>query len=141
MKSNLENKLLAVVRIRGRIGVRRELNETMDRLRLNRVNNLVIIHGTKSAIGMIKKVGDFVTYGEINAETLANVLKEKGSKATKEELAEVFAGKKNPKDVIDIPIRLKPPKHGYEGIKHNFANGGALGYRGAEINGLLARMV
>ncbi|MCL4365263.1 MAG: uL30 family ribosomal protein [Candidatus Marsarchaeota archaeon] len=141
MKSDLENKLLAVVRVRGSMGVRRELNETMKRLNLERVNNLVLIYGTRSNIGMIKKVGDFVTYGEIRKDMLERLLSEKGGDKAKGEADAIASGKKNPKAVISIPIRLRPPKHGYGGIKHNFLHGGALGYRGEEISRLLERMV
>ena len=139
MKSNLENKLIAVVRVRGHMGVRREFNETMARLSLERINNLVLLYGTKSNIGMVKKVGDFVTYGEISKGMLERILSGKG--IAKEDALALSEGKKKPRDVIDIPIRLRPPKHGYEGIKSNFSQGGALGYRGEEINRLLERMV
>jgi len=47
------------------------------------------------------------------------------------------------KDIPSVkPIfRLNPPKNGYEGIKRSFKNGGALGYRGKEINKLIEKMV
>ena len=38
-------------------------------------------------------------------------------------------------------IRLHPPIGGYEGIKRSYVNGGALGYRGKDINRLLLRMI
>ncbi len=141
MKTNLENKLLAVIRVRGRIGVRREFNETLDRLHLGSVNNLSILAGTKSNIGMVNKVSDFITYGEISRDTLEKVLAKKGSAAPKDDADAVSGGKKSAKEVISLPIRLRPPRHGYEGIKHNFAHGGALGYRGEKINRLIERMV
>ena len=37
--------------------------------------------------------------------------------------------------------RLSPPKKGYEGNKKSFKNGGALGYRGENINELIGRML
>ena len=43
MKSDLDNKLVAVVRVRGRIGVRRSINETLSRLNLTRVNSLALL--------------------------------------------------------------------------------------------------
>ena len=70
MKAEIENKLLAVIRVRGRVGVRHDIAETLSRLNLKYVNNMAILFGTKSNIGMIKKCNDFITYGEINREIL-----------------------------------------------------------------------
>lgn len=141
MKDDLENKLLAVIRVRGRVGVRRSINETLTRLNLSRVNNLALLYGTKSNIGMIRKCNDFVTYGELEKETLEKVLERKKVNVNKEDLEGLIAGKKSARTVMNIPIRLHPPKHGYEGIKRGFGAGGALGYRGEKINELLSRMV
>ncbi|RLF30819.1 MAG: 50S ribosomal protein L30, partial [Thermoplasmata archaeon] len=38
-------------------------------------------------------------------------------------------------------LRLNPPRKGYEGVKRSFMEGGALGYRGKEINKLIKRMI
>ena len=38
-----KNQLLAVIRVRGTVKVRASIAETLDRLRLKRVNNLVLI--------------------------------------------------------------------------------------------------
>lgn len=140
MTSSLQNKIVAVVRVRGNIGVRQSIKETLHRLNLNRVNNLVILQGNGSNIGMIKKCTDFVTYGEIDKGTLEGFLKRKGIKATKEEVEEMASGRKRIVDLVAMPIRMHPPRHGYEGIKVNFSKGGALGYRGAEISKLMNRM-
>ncbi|MDE1761633.1 MAG: uL30 family ribosomal protein [Candidatus Micrarchaeota archaeon] len=141
-KKNLENKLLAVVRVRGRARVRQSITETLNRLNLKRVNNLVLLYGSKSNIGMLNKCVDFVTFGEIDTTTLEKLLKEKGVEAKKELVDELENGKKNMKEVkVQLPMRMHPPKHGYEGIKVSYNAGGALGYRGAEINDLIKRMM
>jgi large subunit ribosomal protein L30 len=46
-------------------------------------------------------------------------------------------------DMTDVkPIfRLSPPRKGYEGNKKSYQNGGALGYRGKDINDLIQRML
>lgn len=141
-KKNLENKLLAVVRVRGRTKVRQSITETLNRLNLKKVNNLVLLFGSKSNIGMLNKCVDFVTFGEVNNETLENLLKKNGVEAKKETIEELVKGKKTPREVGGItPIKMHPPKHGYEGTKVAFNAGGALGYRGEEINGLIKRML
>ncbi|MGI0141586.1 MAG: 50S ribosomal protein L30, partial [Candidatus Micrarchaeales archaeon] len=62
--------------------------------------------------------------------------------AKKELFEELTKGKKAAKEVYGIsPIRMHPPKHGYEGTKIAYNAGGALGYRGEEINTLIKRMM
>ena len=140
MKSDMDNKLIAVVRVRGRIGVRRSINETLSRLNLPRVNSLALLFGTAPNLGMIKKCNDFVTFGEVNPEVLGRILKKKGAKLSKEDVDALLSGEKKAKEVISLPIRLKPPKHGLEDTKLAYTNGGTVGYRGAAINDLLKRM-
>ncbi|MDE1850389.1 MAG: 50S ribosomal protein L30 [Candidatus Micrarchaeota archaeon] len=141
-KKNLENKLLVVVRVRGRTKVRTSITETLNRLNLKRVNNLVLLFGSKSNIGMLNKCVDFVTFGEVSEEVLAKLLGKGGVEAKKELVEELSKGKKMSKEVDGItPLRMHPPKHGYEGIKTAYAAGGALGYRGEEINKLIKRMM
>ncbi len=141
MNSKLENKLLAVIRVRGRVGVRQSITETLIRLNLKRVNNLAILYGNKSNLGMIQKCNDFVTYGEIKEEMLNKLFEAKEIKLAKDELDSVQKGKKNLKSVINKSITMHPPRHGYEGIKFGYSSGGALGYRGEAINDLIKRML
>ncbi len=153
--------MLAAIRIRGSIRIRKELKDTMKMIRLFKVNHMVLLPEEKQSKKMIDKVKDFVAYGEINEETLEKALKKrakiKGNKKLTEdylkqkkinsfkELAEKII-KKEVK-LIDLEIkpvfRLKPPKKGYEksGIKKAFSVGGALGYRATEINKLINKMI
>ncbi len=141
MNSKIENKLLAIVRVRGRVGVRQSISETLIRLNLKRVNNLAIVFGNKSNIGMIQKCNDFVTYGEIEEKTLEALLTKKEIKLSKEEMEDLKSGKKNLRNIINKSITMHPPKRGYEGIKKGYSTGGALGYRGQDINDLIKRML
>jgi large subunit ribosomal protein L30 len=142
MSAKAENKLLAVVRIRGRVGVRRTISETLTRMNLKFVNNVTILYGNKSNMGMIKTVTVFVTYGEIEPAMLEILLKEREMPIKKEELQDVMTGKKSLRSITKKKlIRMHPPKHGYEGIKIGYSKGGALGYRGADINALIKRMI
>ena len=141
-KKNLENKLLAVIRVRGRVKVRQSIVETLNRLNLKRVNNLVLIYANKSNIGMINKCVDFVTFGEIETPVLEKLLQKKGIETKKELIEEITKGKKGMRDIeVETPMKMHPPKHGYEGTKVSFNAGGALGYRGADINELIKRMM
>ena len=94
MKKDIENKLLAVVRIRGRVGTRRDINETLSRLGLKSPNNLVVVYGTKSILGMISKCNDFVTYGEVDRKGFELIAKKAKATVDEETLKSVFEGKR-----------------------------------------------
>ncbi|MDE1833420.1 MAG: uL30 family ribosomal protein [Candidatus Micrarchaeota archaeon] len=138
-KNNLKDKVIAVVRIRGRVNVRHDITETLNRLHLKRVSNCAIIKVTESYDGMLQKCNDYVAFGEINEEILAKLLEKSDIKATPKE---ILAGKADMKEINEhMPFRLHPPRHGYKSTKLAFNQGGNLGYMGEEINGLIKRMV
>ena len=76
-KKELENKLIAAIRVRGRVNVRESIRNTLERLNLKRVNNLTLIKGTSPTIGMLHKCNDYITYGEVNRDTLAKLFAKK----------------------------------------------------------------
>ncbi|NQU98353.1 uL30 family ribosomal protein [Candidatus Woesearchaeota archaeon] len=122
---------IAVILIRGLIGVNQTVKDTLFLLRLRKKHTCVVVENTESNRGMIKKVKDYVTYGEINDETLKSLISKRGKKNPKKE------GRTKPF------FELAPPKGGFErkGTKKGFKNGGALGYRGNKINDLIKRML
>ena len=150
-----------VIRVRGIPDVNRDIAHTMDLLGLNRVNHAVVVPETDSIKGMLQKAKDYVTWGEVDQETLAamlrararvagddsvtdDYLKERSEFATVEDMAKaIIENDYRMKDVDGAkPVfRLHPPVKGYEGNKRSFQNGGALGYRGAKINDLINRML
>lgn len=152
--------MYAVIRVRGRTGVRRDIRDTLNMLRLTRVNHCVIVPPTPAYEGMLKKVKDYVTWGEIDEETLAKLIrykgriygdepitddyiKEKMGYESIEDLAKaIVEGKILYKDIPNVkPVfRLHPPLKGWEKTKRHYTEGGALGYRGAKINDLILRM-
>lgn len=151
--------MLAAIRVRGSVDLKKEIKHTMRMLRLDRVNHLVLVEEKQK--NMLKKAQHYLTFGEISQETLEKLLKkrarlsgnkrvdEKFLKASKivsfNELAkELIEGKKKLNDYKIKPVfRLHPPKKGYEreGIKKSFHIGGALGYRANDINKLIERMI
>ena len=153
--------MYVVIRIRGSVRVRNKLADTLEMLRLHRVNHAVIIPEGKQYRNMIRKVEPFLTYGEINVEMLEKMLAkrgrtETGKKLTAEflkgikfagikELAEsIISGKTTLKKLGIKPVfRLRPPKKGHmrNGIKKNYSLGGAAGYRASDINVLVKKMI
>jgi len=157
-----QNKLLAVVRVRGEVGIRKPIADTMKILRLYHKNYCALVWASESALGMINKIRDYITFGEIDESTLIDLLKERGRVAGNKKLieeylkknaktdfkkltSELMAGKKKLKDVPGVKLffRLSPPRKGFErkGIKQPFSVGGALGYRKEKINELVRRML
>jgi len=129
--------MYAVVRIRGTINAKQEIRDTLKMLRLPRINNCVIIPETDSFKGMLQKVKDYVTWGEIDKETVEMILEREGIDTNNAE--KILKGKA--KDILHFPIRLHPPRKGYKSIKRPYSIGGSLGYRGKEINELIRRML
>ena len=136
--NSLNNKLVAIVRIRGRVNVRGSIAETLERLNLKRVNNCTLVRVNDSYYGMIKKCNDYVSYGEIDAAILAKMLKKNGISADAKALVDDgdLAAIKDA-----MPFRLHPPRHGFRSTKLGFRQGGNLGYMGDAINGLINRMI
>jgi len=142
--------MYAVVRVRGEVNMRKELKDTLKMLRLNRINHCVLIGKDPVIEGMIKKVRDFVTWGEISDKTLEKLISERGrlagdkkldSKQTKTVLAKIKKAK-SLKEIGGLkPVfRMNPPGKGYRHVKRPYPRG-ALGYRGEKINDLLQRMM
>lgn len=148
------------VRVRGHAGVRGEIADTMSHLRLHKVNHAVVVPKNESYTGMLRKARDYIAYGELDVETLAQALKTRArlegdapltdeylAKSSKfrtiDELAQAIAsGSASLKDVPGLKpvLRMNPPRKGYGGNKRHYPMG-ALGDWGAEINDLVRRMV
>ncbi len=155
-------KWIAIVRIRGRVKVKKEIEDTMRMLRLFNKHGCIIVKGTESISGMIMKIKDYVTWGEVDEKTVKTLLEKRGRLAGKNKLSEsylkeklkigfddfvkeFFEFKKSFKDIPGLKLffKLKPPEGGFErkGIKKDFSVGGVLGYRGNKINDLIIRMI
>ncbi len=139
MPSELNDKIIAAVRVRGRVNVRHDITETLNRLRLKRVNNCIVAKVDDSLMGMIKECSNYITYGEVDEKTMERLIKNSGLQIDPKE---VMSGKYNMKELRkNLPFRLHPPRRGYKSIKRSVKQGGALGYMGPAINGLIQRMV
>jgi len=148
MDEETNKEKLAVVRIRGTTGVGRDIDRTLNQLRLYKKNYCVVVPKTSGYLGMVKKIKDYVTWGDID-EKIFNALVERrgeeynGSVSDKNGKIKYskFMGAMDKK--IKKKFRLNSPKKGYgrKGIKVSFNNGGALGYRGDKIKDLIMRMI
>lgn len=145
------SKLYAVVRVRGTIGVRINIKDTLKSLRLTKPNHCVIVPENPYITGMLKKSKDYITWGEVSDDMLNMLVSKRGKISSKKQIdsKNVSSAVKSFKDgkMADSGIKtvfmLSPPVKGYErgGIKKVFIQKGALGYRGEKINDLLSRMI
>ena len=143
---NNQIKKLAVIRIRGVTGIKKDIKDTLNMLCLYHNNYCVVLNN--NMLGMIRKVKDYVTWGEINDETYRLLIEKRGKEFKGRETDS--KKKINYKKFIVINnkkykkyFRLSPPRGGFErkGIKTPFTKSGALGYRKEKINDLIKRMV
>jgi large subunit ribosomal protein L30 len=151
---------LALVRVRGRINVNPKIKRTLELLNLRKPNHCVVIEDTPTYKGMLQRVKDYITWGEINKDILFALFKKRGLvgrqtlsdkyikdklNITFDEFVEKFF--KNEVSFSDIPevnkvFRLAPPRKGFKGSKKkHYSVGGVLGYRGTAINELIERMI
>jgi large subunit ribosomal protein L30 len=151
----------AVLRLRGKGDLRRDVKDTLRMLHLTRQNHCSIIPQDPTYVGMLRLVKDHITWGEIDAEVLARLLLKRGRQIGDRPIDDAFVkahskyksiwdlsqalakGDARLADVAQLRpvIRLPPPRKGYRGIKRGFNDGGDLGYRGKAINELLQRML
>jgi large subunit ribosomal protein L30 len=154
--------MYTVIKLRGSVNVRPEIKDTLKMLRLHKVNHCVVVEENVYYAGMLKKVKDYVAWGEISEDMLELILKKRGRlegrrRLTDEYLREntpfssvkelaqaLYEGRIKMKDLMKYKIkpilRLHPPRKGHKGIKKSFTQGGELGYHGDKINELVYKM-
>ena len=138
VKNQNSNRKLAVVLVRGMVKVVKPVKETLAMLNLHRKNHCVVIDNTPAYKGMLLRVKDYITWGEIDDAVFAELVQKRGQILLGEGKALEFNGKKYKRY-----FALNPPRKGFgrNGIKRSFTIGGALGNRGEKINDLVKRML
>ena len=70
--------MYAVIQVRGVVNTRQDIKDTLKMLRLHHINHCVLIADTPENLGMIRKVKDYVAYGEVDAPTIDTLLRTRG---------------------------------------------------------------
>jgi large subunit ribosomal protein L30 len=158
-----EKPLLLAVRLLGPFGAPKYIQDALASLRLSRKFRAVLLERNDSQLGALRKVKDYVTWGEVKSRDIAVMLKERGELSNGMAVTDTFVkenfGHESIEDLAHaltrgqirlsalwrkgiIPaFRLRPPSGGFDAsIKRPFGSQGELGYRGAEISHLVARM-
>ena len=71
-------KKIGVIRVRGKVRLAKKINHTLDLLRLYNKNYCVVLPDTSQYIGMLRRVKDFITYGEIEEELFEDLISKRG---------------------------------------------------------------
>jgi len=115
--------MICVIRISGQVGLRKGIVETLNRLNLRRKYSCIVFEKPSEVqLGMIKKVTDFVAFGEIDDEIYKQLNEKRKTKK---------------KDFF----RLHPPRGGIDSKKHFGVKKGVLGNNKDKINELIRRML
>lgn len=144
---------IVAIRIRGTVNVSGSVSKTLNMLRLRKKFSCILVEKTKETEGMLKKVQDYIAFGEIDQETLKQLLLKRARKQGDKPLE--IAGKtideftlkfiENKAKLSDLKIkpffRLHPPRGGFKkSIKKHWPKG-VLGYYGLKINELVKKML
>ncbi len=115
---------IAAIRIRGQVGLNKDVKETLHRLRLRKKYVCVVFDNPNETIlGALKKMRNFISYGEITEATHKALIEKRGK---------VVAGELKPF------FRLHPARGGMKTKIH--APVGVLG-ENKELDKLIERML
>ena len=140
--------MIAIIRIKGRVDIPYDMEETMNRLRVRKKFACVVVRESKEVLGMIEHVKNFIAYGNIDKETLIELLKKRakytnGKKIDAEKLAAEIMNDKVKLKIEDLGIKpffaLHPPRGGFI-LKEHYPKG-LLGNNKEAINELIRRML
>ena len=165
MSEKPKSSCVLAVRLRGTVGDSPDVRKTMDSLMLQRTFQARLLENNASNYGMLRRVKELVAWGEVDPLTLESLLKkraetEQGSERPSEGFVKSRFGKGSFADLAKSVVagelqvkglwkaglkprfRLHPPKGGFKrSTRRAFSDGGELGYRGADINTLVRRMI
>ena len=117
-------KMILVIRIAGLVKLSKSTQETLFRMRLRRKYSAVLLKPTNENQKLLQKVRNQVAYGDINKETLSELIEKRGISKKKD--VRIIASqvildieKKNFNDLDIKPFfRLHPPRGGIDSKKH-----------------------
>ena len=159
----MSKKMYLIIRIKGEPDASPDVRKTLENLRLLRRYAAALYPADLPGLeGMLRKAQAWITWGEINKETLAKLLEARGRapgdrRLTKEYIKEKFGVESfeelaekimngeivfHKQNAIKPFFRLHPPRGGFKkSTKKPYGAGGEAGYRGEAINELVLRML
>jgi len=146
-KGKKENKMTVAIRIKGQVGVRKKVAESLKRLGLRKKYNCVVLKDTNTNQGALKNLKDCIAYGEVSEDSFKELLEKRSKvingnekKPSVNEIIKNFEKGKKLKEMNINPVfRLHPPRKGINSKKRYPL--GVLGNHNEKINELLKRML
>lgn len=138
--------MIAVIRIHGQVKLKKELVETLNRMRIRRKLACTIVdENDKIMMGMLKKVRQYVAYGEIDDKMLKELVLKRGKMEKEKPVQEkdvdnIVQGIKKGDWKIKKFFRLHPPIRGFKKSTKQSTPKGILG-KHEDITKLLRRML
>lgn len=163
-----ETPIYAIIRLRGTVNTPHDIEYTLKLLRLHKKYHCVLYPANLPGLkGMLEKTKDYITWGEIDRETLVQLLYSRGRIPGNKKLTDEYVDSKlgvhgvkggipaladailkgkitlhKVENIVKPVFRLHPPRGGFKGIiKRPYIQGGETGYRGRDINELIKRML
>src|SRR3989344_6084592 len=125
--------MIVIIRISGMVDVQKRIEQALYRLRLRRKYSAVLLNPTQANTKLLKKIRNHVAYGDINTETLTELIKKLAKPINKDKKinAKEVIEKLDKRTLADLGIkpffRLHPPRKGIESKKHFGVGKGVLG--------------
>jgi len=117
--------MICIIRIKGQVGIRKSIAETLHRLRLRKKYTCILVEPTKEILMVLQTLRNFIAYGELDEATKKELIEKRGIKDKDGKLKPYF--------------RLHPARGG---IKSKlYYPKGVLGNHGEKINELVKRML
>ncbi|MFP4116636.1 MAG: uL30 family ribosomal protein [Candidatus Aenigmatarchaeota archaeon] len=132
--------MYAAVRIRGEVGVNKELEDTLKMLNLNKKFSCTLLPETEDYEGMLKKVKSFVAWGQVDKEVTEEILEKKSVEEAEEVVEALEEGESLSKIGAKRSFPLSPPSGGFSKSTKKLYPKGEAGKRD-DINKLLERMI
>jgi large subunit ribosomal protein L30 len=138
--------MIIIIRISGMIEIPKEVKETLYRLRLRRKYSAVLIKPSPEKVKLLKKIRNYVAYGDIDKATLTSLIEKRGQPTDKKSFdSKKIVEQLEKKDLQSLGLkpffRLHPPRSGIDSKKHFGVHKGVLGDNKAKINDLVRRML
>ncbi len=139
--------MITIIRISGKVKINKEIEETFFRLGLRKKYTCILINEKDPVkMGMLKKIKDYVSYGEIDKGVLIRLIEKRGKRKDKKEIkdaekiaGELEKGKSLEEQGLKHFFRLHSPRGGLKSSKKYFPKG-VLG-NNKELNKLIEKML
>lgn len=132
-------KAVALIRVRGQLDVRPKNKKALEILGLTKKHACRVMKWNPTTRGQVRRVKDFIAWGEVSEEALTKLLEKEGVQDAGEKAEEFINGKGQ---LTQKVFNLKPPQRGFPrgGVRQPTALGGAIGFY-KDINELIMRMI